>query len=76
MNRIKNSFNEIRTVVPEENALNKLVMAGFYEENNLLIDAITAYHEAMKLAPDVVAYKEAYDEFLYRNAIKERPVKK
>jgi hypothetical protein len=76
VNRIKNSFNEIKAIVTEETALNKLVMAGFYEQNNLLIDAITAYQEAMSLAPEVPAYKEAYEEFLVRNAIKDPPGKK
>ena len=45
-------------------------MAGFYEENKLYIDAITAYEEAIKMAPDVTTYKDAYDEFLLRNKLK------
>ena len=53
-----------------ETALNKFIMAGFYEENKLLIDAITAYEQAIKLAPDVPTYKEAYEEFLLRNKLK------
>jgi hypothetical protein len=68
--RIKISLNEIAAQTAEETALNKLVMAGFYEQNNLLIDATTAYLEAIKLAPDVPEYKEAYNDFLVRNGIK------
>jgi hypothetical protein len=75
-NRIKNAYNEIKGQVAEESALNKLVLAGFYEQNGLLIDAITAYQEAIHLEPNVQEYKDAYDNFLIRNGIKEPAVKK
>jgi hypothetical protein len=67
---VKKSLSEITGEVTEETALNKFILAGFYEQNNLIIDAIVAYEEAIELAPDVTAYKEAYDEFLTRQAIK------
>jgi cytochrome c-type biogenesis protein CcmH/NrfG len=51
--------------------LNKLVLASFFEQNKLLIDAITAYEQAMKLAPDDPTYKDYYEEFLLRNKLKE-----
>lgn len=73
--RIKNSLSEIANPTAEENALNKLLVAGFYEQNNLLIDAATAYQEAIMLAPDVPQYKEAYNDFLLRNLLKKVPKK-
>jgi hypothetical protein len=75
VNRIKTELIEVKSSVTEETALNKLILAGFYEKNNLLVDAITAYQEAMKLAPDVPDYKIQYNDFLLRNAIKEPPIK-
>jgi hypothetical protein len=66
---IKKTLDQILNEVSEPTALNKLILAGFYEENKLLIDAITAYEEAIRLAPDVPSYKEAYDEFLLRHNI-------
>jgi cytochrome c-type biogenesis protein CcmH/NrfG len=57
--------------VSEQNALNKYIMAGFYEEHNLFIDAIAAYEEAIKLAPDVPTYQEGYEEFLLRHGLKQ-----
>ena len=74
--RIKSSFNEIKSDVSDETAFNKFLLAGFYEKNNLFIDAITAYEEAIKLAPDVPQYKIDYTEFLIRNGIKEAAPKK
>jgi hypothetical protein len=67
---VKGSLKVIVDQLGEQTALNKLLLAGFYEENKLFIDAITAYEEAIKLAPDVPSYKEAYEEFLIRQGIK------
>lgn len=54
----------------DDTALNKFILAGFYEENKLFIDAINAYEAAIKLAPDVPSYQEAFEDFLIRNEIK------
>jgi hypothetical protein len=68
--KIKTLMAEFIGEMTEETALNKFIMAGFYEDNQLFIDAITAYEEAIKMAPDVETYREAYDEFLLRNRLK------
>lgn len=67
---VKKRLDEILGDVSEETAMNKLYMARFFEENNLLIDAIGEFEKAVKLAPDVPEYKEYYDAFLYRRGIK------
>lgn len=67
--KIKSELSEFD--LSEENALNKFILAGFYEEHKLFIDAIAAYEDAIRLAPDVDSYREAYDEFLLRNKLKE-----
>jgi hypothetical protein len=54
----------------DQTAMNKYLLAAFYEQNNLIIDAIASYEEAIKLAPDVTSFREAYDEFLLRQGIK------
>jgi hypothetical protein len=73
--RIKNELSKISNTTAETNALNKLLVAGFYEQNNLLIDAGTAYIEAIKLAVDVPQYAEAYNDFLLRHNMKKAPKK-
>ena len=50
-----------------KDAVSKLIMAGFFEHNNLLADALTCYLKAIEYAPDVPLYREAYEEFLLRN---------
>jgi hypothetical protein len=74
--KLETSFQEILSSTSEPSALNKFIHAGFFEEQKYLIDATSAYQEAIKLAPDVQAYKEAYTEFLIRNNMAEAPVKK
>lgn len=65
--KVKKAMAEFSGQVEEETALNKFILAGFYEEHKLFIDAIGAYEQAIKLAPDVPSYREAYEEFLLRN---------
>lgn len=73
--RIETAMKEIAEVAKEENAMSKYILAGFFENHNLLIDAATAYQQAIRLAPDVSAYQEYYNEFLLRNGIKTLPKK-
>jgi hypothetical protein len=67
--RIKVALKQIDDVTSEKNALGLYYLAGFYESNMLLIDAITCYQKAIALEPDV--YKENFKEFLTRNGLVE-----
>ena len=60
----------LQTNLGEQSSINNLILAEFYEENDLLLDALTRYEFAIKMSPDVGYFKEAYDEFLLRNALK------
>jgi hypothetical protein len=68
---INKTYTELNNELGAETTeLNKLIQAAFFEQNKLFIDAISAYEEVIKLAPDNASYKEAYDEFLMRNKLK------
>lgn len=69
--RIKTSLNEISSSLAEKTAMDQYILAGFYEENNLIIDAITAYQQAIRLAPDVPSFQDDYNTFLIRHGLKE-----
>jgi hypothetical protein len=56
--------------VDETTAFGQYYLAGFYEQNFLLIDALTSYHQAAVLAPDVELYKTTYTSFLVRMGFK------
>lgn len=69
VDRIKKAYSEIAADVKDETAINKYIQAGFYEQNGLLIDALTSYEEAIKLAPDVPSFKDDKYDFLIRNKL-------
>jgi hypothetical protein len=74
--RIKSLLaTEVGDAASEENALAKSLLAAFYENNRLLIDAATAYRQAIQLAPDVPIYQEYYAEYLLRAGLKPEPKK-
>lgn len=48
--------------------LNALMLAAFYDQNNLFLDAAANYQKAIKLEPGVKEYSSAYNNFLVRNS--------
>ncbi|MDF9795233.1 hypothetical protein OKW21_000496 [Catalinimonas alkaloidigena] len=56
-------------ITDEQSALDKLILASFYEQNNLLADALTNYEYAISLAPEVEAFRVAYNQFIFRNGL-------
>lgn len=67
--RIKSSLAHIAAQTNDQTALNNLFLASFFEDNKLLIDAATAYQEAIRLAPNVPYFQDAFNEFLARNGL-------
>jgi len=63
---IRKQSAELQSVLGGESALNKIVMASFYEDQHLYMDAMRLYEEALKLEPEVEDYKIAYGQFLER----------
>lgn len=61
---LKDEIVLIKDELKEENALNKFVMANVYAEKGLIIDAISCYQEAIRMAPDVETYQIAFGRFL------------
>jgi len=66
---VAQNLAELMGSVDTESALSNYILAGFYEENRLLLDALFYYEEAKRLAPGVESYDEAYEEFLFRNGL-------
>jgi len=63
------SVNAFKAEVAEDSPLSKLIYASFYEENGLLLDAMTKYEEAIAMSPDVPDFREIYDLFLLMNGL-------
>ncbi len=67
---IKNEYEHLVDVAEGNNVISKLLIASFFEENELLGDAISYYDQALALSPDTDGFEKLYNNFLYRNQLK------
>jgi len=68
--KVTSELEILKPVIGDNTSLNQVMMAIFYEENNLIINALTAYEKAIEMSPDVEDFRVLYDEFLQRNNLK------
>ena len=68
---IAENLTALTEEVEPNSALSKVVLAAFFEENALFLDALTKYEEAIQLSPDVESYRDLYEDFLIKNGIVE-----
>jgi len=66
---ILKELEQLSASLKEESSLNKLILATFFEENNLLIDALMNYEKAIELSPEVEQFSIAYELFTKRNGL-------
>ena len=62
----KNLANLKSEVAENESPLNKIIYASFYEENGLILDALTKYEEAIEMYPEIEDFQETIAS-KYRN---------
>lgn len=67
---IQSEYEDLLDQVEADNVINKLLIASFFEENELLGDAIYYYDQAWALSPDADGFGKLYNNFLYRNKLK------
>ena len=67
--KIEQEFSNLTKVTNSENALDKLLIASFFEENLLIADAINYYNQALVLSPDPDGFNKLYDSFMVRNGL-------
>ncbi len=66
---IQGSYEALKAEIGDDSALDKLIYAAFFEDNNLMIDALTNYEYAIQMSPDVDDFKSAYEQFIVRNGL-------
>lgn len=67
---INENLQALKSEITEDSPLNNLIFASFYEENNLILDAMTQYEKALIASPEVQDFKTIYDDFLANNGLK------
>jgi hypothetical protein len=60
----------LKAELDESSPLNKVIYASFYEENGLIVDALTAIEEAIRMNPDLEDFKVLKKDIIERNGIK------
>jgi len=66
---LKGEMEQLTGENTEETSLNHIMLASFYEKNNLLVDALTSYRNAIELSPEVDDFKTMYNDFIERNGL-------
>jgi hypothetical protein len=66
----QDGLNSLRSEVAQDSPLNKIIYASFYEENGLILDALTQLEEAIKMSPEVEDFKELRIDLIERSSIK------
>ncbi len=74
--RVMAQYEEIAPAVSENTAFNHWILARFFEERELIADAASALQLAVWMEPDVETYREDFEAFLLRNALKLAPATK
>lgn len=64
---LQSELDAMLSEVEEDTSLGKLVLASFYEEKGLLLEAMSKYEEIISENPEVEAFAELYQEFLAKN---------
>lgn len=67
--KIASELKQMGETASEPSAMNQYILASFYEQNNLIIDAIGAFEQAVALQPEVAFFKDEYEAFLQRNQL-------
>jgi len=67
---VQEDLNNFKTD-DDNSSLHKMVLATYYEDKKLYLNAIENYEKAIELEPEVAEYKKLYAEFLKRNGMAE-----
>jgi len=62
-------YTSLTSEIADDSPLNKVIYAGFYEENGLVLDALTKIEEAIEMSPEVEDFKEIRTDIRLRNGI-------
>ena len=64
------SLDALKSEVAEDSPLTKVIFASFYEENGLVVDALTAIEEAIDQNPEIEDFETLRKDIIERNGIK------
>ncbi len=70
-NDLQEKIQAIDSSYKDASSLDLYILAKFYQDNNLTANAIEYYQKAIKKSPQIEEYKDAYNNLLFKNNLKE-----
>lgn len=67
LKNLEAKLNSLTGKLSTESSLDQIMLASFYEQNNLLVDATSSYQKAIELSPEVYDFKTMFTNFRERN---------
>ena len=67
--KLAEELEAARAEVDTETSMGKLVMASFYDNKGMLLEAMREFETLVRENPDVDSFKELYSEFLAKNGM-------
>ncbi len=64
--QVQTEVQFFKDVISPMTFLDDLIMATYYEEKGLLLDALTTYENLMKKAPGIEGFEMLYNSFVWR----------
>lgn len=61
---ISSAINQVKATIDATSALDQMVLAAAYEKQGLMTYAVSSYHKAQELAPNVSDFKLQYEEYI------------
>jgi hypothetical protein len=74
MAKYETDINMLKSEVPANSAIGDMVIATYFEEQELFLNAIPFYESAIEKEPNIVEFQDAYNMFLFKiglEAVKE-----
>ena len=65
LQRFAKEVEEIKAQTPANTAIQNMVLAKYYDANELYLNAIPFYRAAVEMEPEVKEYRDAYNSFLF-----------
>ena len=63
------TLNDLKAELAEGSSMNDLIIASFYQENELYLDALTSYENAVAANPEIEDFQTLYDQFKDENGL-------
>ncbi len=69
--KVNDELTQLQGELTQDAPLHKIILATFFEEKGLILDAMALYQEAIEMSPDVSDYLDMYNSFLKQHGLGE-----